>query len=167
MRGLRYSSSIDRRRSIPRIQCSRGIHCRAQCLVSPDYQMEVFQTSDVKRCLRSMSRDPSIYPEPEEFLPERYEGMDAETAKLTDPRKFVFGFGRRVCPGRHLAELSIWLAVANILATLNIRKSRDVAGREITPSISYTTGFASHSEEFPCDIWPRTSILTDSAAHSG
>lgn len=41
---------------------------------------------------RGMSRDPEYYHDPEEFYPERFE----ERPDLPDPRKFVFGFGRRL-----------------------------------------------------------------------
>lgn len=44
---------------------------------------------------RAISRDPSIYPDPDAFRPERFEEMDAETLEMYDPRKYVFGFGRR------------------------------------------------------------------------
>ena len=44
---------------------------------------------------RGMTRDPSAYPEPEEFRPERH----LRTGKLAPskdlPTSFIFGFGRR------------------------------------------------------------------------
>ncbi|OSX58632.1 hypothetical protein POSPLADRAFT_1060526 [Postia placenta MAD-698-R-SB12] len=55
----------------------------------------------------AMSRDPGLYPDPEVFRPERFEEMDAETASARDPGKYTFGFGRRICPGRYLADTSI------------------------------------------------------------
>ena len=42
-----------------------------------------------------MAHDPSHYPNPDEFYPERFEKMDKATADLLDPRNYVFGFGRR------------------------------------------------------------------------
>lgn len=42
-----------------------------------------------------MGRDQTIYPDPEMFRPERFEEMDTNTSNVNDPRKFVFGFGRR------------------------------------------------------------------------
>lgn len=53
--------------------------------------------------------DPEAYPEPEKFKPERYlkKGADGEwvwDSTVRDPRVACFGFGRRICPGRWLAD---------------------------------------------------------------
>ena len=45
--------------------------------------------------VRGMTRDASMYPDPEAFRPERFLEMDASTAAKADPRNMVFGFGRR------------------------------------------------------------------------
>jgi cytochrome P450 len=44
-------------------------------------------------------RDERLYPNPEKYNPDRFmEQVDEETLKKRDPRKYVFGFGRRfVC----------------------------------------------------------------------
>lgn len=41
---------------------------------------------------RAIAHDSEMYPNPSVFDPERFLGVEAQT----DPRKFVFGFGRRV-----------------------------------------------------------------------
>ena len=45
-----------------------------------------------------MSRDETRYPNPEMFIPERF--LDAEGMLNDDMPDFVFGFGRRICPGK-------------------------------------------------------------------
>jgi cytochrome P450 len=86
----------------------------------------------------AMSRDPNIFPEPDRFNPERFlEKVDDETARWRDPRVFVFGFGRRRCPGNHLVESSIWLMLVAILAMLDIEKPRDSDGKEIEPDVKF------------------------------
>lgn len=46
----------------------------------------------------------------------------------------------RICPGRHLAHASLWIAIASVLATLNISKAVDDDGKEITPEAAFVSG---------------------------
>ena len=88
---------------------------------------------------RAITRNEELYPEPEEFRPERFWGkMDSEAAHQVDS---VFGFGRRVCPGRAFAEPSIFLLTANIIAIMDLTKAVDEAGVPITPLVEYTKSF--------------------------
>ncbi|KAH9936911.1 cytochrome P450 monooxygenase [Amylocystis lapponica] len=104
----------------------------------------------------AMSRDEEIYSDPEAFRPERFTELNGSLSELSNPRNMVFGFGRRICPGRHFADLVVWLVMANIVATFNIRKARDAAGNEITPDCNFVPGLISHVEMFTCDIHPRS-----------
>ncbi|OBZ74506.1 O-methylsterigmatocystin oxidoreductase [Grifola frondosa] len=60
------------------------------------------------------------------------------------------------CPGQLFADTSLWLAMANIAATLDIHKALDSSGREITPEPLFHSGFVSHPHEFICDFRPRS-----------
>ncbi|KAF8891875.1 cytochrome P450, partial [Infundibulicybe gibba] len=82
--------------------------------------------------------DETIYPEPFKFNPERFLGDE----KPPDPAEIgAFGFGRRICPGRHLAINSVWLAIAYILATFDLKRALDANGvEEDAPPIEYTDG---------------------------
>jgi len=73
------------------------------------------------------------------FNPARFIATSDGAAQM-DPSKIVFGYGRRVCPGAHLAEVSIFLNVAGILATFDISKILDEQGKEVEPLIEYTNG---------------------------
>jgi len=103
-----------------------------------------------------MSRDERVYPRPEEFRPERFHNLDHETADLLDPRRFSFGFGRRICPGSLLADRCLWLAISNVIATLDITKACDASGQVITPLAAWESGFVSLPVKFMADIRPRS-----------
>ncbi|PCH38756.1 cytochrome P450 [Wolfiporia cocos MD-104 SS10] len=105
----------------------------------------------------SMSRNAALYPDPERFYPERFEEMDELTRDSADPRRYIFGFGRRTCPGRHFADASVWIIAASLLSVFDIGKAHDAAGQEITPSGQMEPGLISHPEPFVCEIRPRSS----------
>lgn len=45
-----------------------------------------------------------------------------------------------MCPGRNLAEGTLWLGIASILAAFNITPELDKAGVPILPDAEYTSG---------------------------
>ncbi|KAG0695259.1 cytochrome P450 [Suillus ampliporus] len=53
----------------------------------------------------AISRDPEVYPEPHAFKPERW--IDGQGRLRDDLKLFAYGFGRRICPGLHIANRSI------------------------------------------------------------
>ncbi|KAJ6529371.1 cytochrome P450 [Mycena capillaripes] len=69
----------------------------------------------------TMHHDQFRHPEPERFNPERYLHDDftsAESANLADPYQrdhWMFGAGRRICPGMIVAEREIWLTISRML----------------------------------------------------
>ncbi|PCH43251.1 cytochrome P450 [Wolfiporia cocos MD-104 SS10] len=105
----------------------------------------------------SMSMNAEIYPEPAQFRPERFLDMNPNLVDFADPRGYVFGFGRRICPGRQFADASVWLVIASVVATFNIRTAKDIMGNELVPEASYDSGIVSHPHPFACSIMPRSS----------
>ncbi|GAA5989469.1 hypothetical protein JCM11641_007313 [Rhodosporidiobolus odoratus] len=68
----------------------------------------------------AINRDPEYFSEPDEFRPERYlkvedGGEDEGEGYPQNPGHSAFGWGRRICPGMHVAERSLWIAVAHVL----------------------------------------------------
>ncbi|KAJ7164529.1 cytochrome P450 [Mycena filopes] len=97
--------------------------------------------------LWNMLNDPETYPEPAAFRPERY----IEEPTQRDPRTVCFGFGRRVCPGRELAEASVFLCVATTLATFAIGRAEGPL-----PVHENLQGTISHPRPFDCVVKPRS-----------
>ncbi|CCM06184.1 uncharacterized protein FIBRA_08426 [Fibroporia radiculosa] len=103
----------------------------------------------------AMTRDESVYPAPDVFDPERYLGKTPQR----DPRRMVFGFGRRVCPGAHFAETSIFLVMGSIMTAFNITKALDDAGKEIIPAVEFSSNITSHPLPFECKVTARAPDL--------
>ncbi|KZS89229.1 cytochrome P450 [Sistotremastrum niveocremeum HHB9708] len=112
----------------------------------------------------AMSRDKRSYTSPHEFRPDRF----LETPKEPDPRLFAFGFGRRICPGKHIADDTLFLAIALTLATCNVTKRVNEAGDLIEPIPQYTMGVVAHMAEFDFEITSRSddAIQMLTAAHT-
>ncbi|KAG1815026.1 cytochrome P450 [Suillus subaureus] len=105
-------------------------------------------------CDRFMLNDPQTYANPSEFNPERFLAKDGKEPE-TDPRTVCFGFGRRLCPGLHLADASIWISTAMSLAVFDVSKVVE-NGVEITPEIDPSSGLISHPKPFKCSIEARS-----------
>lgn len=109
-----------------------------------------------------MTRDESVYPDPDSFRPERWLNKDGQldqSASILD--SVVFGFGRRyaethlnewrlievlryrVCPGRHLAMDTLFAAAASILATFRLDPLIDASGQPIPVREEYSSGLTS------------------------
>ncbi|KAF8797657.1 cytochrome P450 [Phlegmacium glaucopus] len=93
--------------------------------------------------------------DPDVFRPERY----LESDNLPDPFGVVFGFGRRICPGRHLAEASFWAIASSMIATFDISKALNADGKEINIPVEFSHGFVRHPKPFKCSIKARSPHL--------
>lgn len=100
--------------------------------------------------IRLFTHDPDVYHNPMSFDPERF----FSSSPPPDPTNFIFGFGRRICPGKLLAESSVWLTVAKSLAAFDIRKGIE-DGKEVEPSVQFTSGIISHPYPFKTSIKAR------------
>ncbi|KAG5977842.1 hypothetical protein E4U55_006515 [Claviceps digitariae] len=96
--------------------------------------------------------DPETYANPSEFNPDRF----LEPQNEPDPKDHIFGYGRRICPGRYLADDTLYLTVSRIIATFNVTKKLDEQGRPLEIKRGATAGLVSHPTPFPCCVAPRS-----------
>jgi cytochrome P450 len=104
-----------------------------------------------------MMHDPALYHDPMAFKPDRFLEIDGRDPEI-DPHTFVFGFGRRICPGRILADNTVWLSVAKSLSVFKINKPVG-DGAEVDVKPEFQPGVISHPVPFRLQVTPR------SAAH--
>ncbi|KZV83368.1 cytochrome P450, partial [Exidia glandulosa HHB12029] len=72
----------------------------------------------------AMLHDPSTYPNPDVFDPYcvlHPDGRLKTSEEVMDPRVVAFGFGRRICPGRHFVDDEEWLMIATVLYVFDVR----------------------------------------------
>ncbi|KAG2092326.1 cytochrome P450 [Suillus discolor] len=106
-----------------------------------------------------MARNPDKFPKPTRFIPERHMSKVAVKEPSThgpasDDISFFFGFGRRICVGRHVADASLFAAVVNILTVFRLER---VPGWNVGPDaegVKWTGGLTTHPV-FPCIFTPR------------
>ncbi|TFK38918.1 cytochrome P450 [Crucibulum laeve] len=101
----------------------------------------------------AISREQGKKYDPDAFIPERY--LDLEEPAL-DPATFAFGFGRRICPGKYLAENSVFILISCIAASFNITPP---AGERIVPK--FGLNLVSYPQPFKIIIVPRSSERAD------
>jgi cytochrome P450 len=74
---------------------------------------------------RAILHDPTVFPEPDSFKPERF--INPDGSLRDDPVvSTIFGFGKRICPGRHLADAMMFIVIASFLSVFDIKKGNDI-----------------------------------------
>ncbi|KAJ4485333.1 cytochrome P450 [Lentinula aciculospora] len=99
------------------------------------------------------------YPNAEVFNPSRFLDADGKmNSKVKDPANTAFGFGRRACPGKHIALGSLWIAVASILTCYSIEPELDEHGKPVKPKAEWYPGptLFNHPLPFKCRFVPRS-----------
>ncbi|KXN86824.1 O-methylsterigmatocystin oxidoreductase [Leucoagaricus sp. SymC.cos] len=97
-------------------------------------------------------------PEPDKFRPERF--LDAQgrlNQNMPDPEDVAFGFGRRVCPGAHVATYNLFMVATHVLAAFRIEPVLDENGAVKTPSMDWPNLVVCGPLPFECKFVPRAS----------
>ncbi|CAG7936747.1 unnamed protein product [Penicillium salamii] len=109
----------------------------------------------------AIHHDPSIFPDPEVFKPERYLGhphRSAFYAASANPRErdhWNFGAGRRICPGMHLAENSLYITIAKILWAFQVT----APGKVDLSDNAYEPGSMTVAKPFLAQFIPRSQVI--------
>ncbi|THU86673.1 cytochrome P450 [Dendrothele bispora CBS 962.96] len=96
----------------------------------------------------AMSRDSEIYNDPDKFMPERFLTEDGNLNN--DDLPLSYGFGRRICVGRLLAEDVCWLAIVSTLATCDITTKEDEHGEPVKVEDSLPDSLVRYVIDLPC-----------------
>ncbi|TBU23726.1 cytochrome P450, partial [Dichomitus squalens] len=104
----------------------------------------------------SILHDSKAYPQPDDFVPERFLNDGKLDAAVRDPSTVAFGFGRRICPGRHLAENMLFTYISCVLHTYNITPPLDEHGQPIHIRPRGKSGLVSYLEDVRCTVKPRS-----------
>jgi len=95
--------------------------------------------------------DPATYPDPDSFKPERFINPDGSVRD--DPvLAIAFGSGKRICPGRHLVDSTLFIVIASLLSVFNIRENGTNKGPDAYP---FTGSCLSVPCPFTCSITHR------------
>ncbi|KAJ7802217.1 cytochrome P450 [Mycena olivaceomarginata] len=98
----------------------------------------------------AMTTDPEVYPDPDEFRPERF--LDTPGGNYDLP----FGFGRRFCPGQHVALQTLFISIVRILWAFDVLPGLDEKGNVVLPAAdAFTTSLVTRPMPFPCRFQPR------------
>ncbi|RDA93281.1 hypothetical protein CP533_2066 [Ophiocordyceps camponoti-saundersi (nom. inval.)] len=112
----------------------------------------------------AIHNDPKRHPDPRQYNPSRWAGDNqnsAQAAVNADATKrdhFVFGAGRRMCQGMHIADRSLFLAMSRTLWAFDIKRAVDgKTGHEIVPDVdNIVDGLFVCPRPFKANIVPRS-----------
>jgi len=131
--------------------------CVPHVLTEDDYYKGYFipKGTVVFANIWAISHDDEIHANPSEFIPERF--IDEDGGLTSDSRIFAYGFGRRMCVGKHVASSTMWLLIVSILAAFKIENAKDGNGNDIPVNGDYEErGFVDHKSPFKLSITPRS-----------
>ncbi|KAF8549254.1 cytochrome P450 [Imleria badia] len=105
--------------------------------------------ASVLGCHWAISRDPEVFPNPEKFDPRRW--IDDNGRLRNNMTSYPFGFGRRVCPGQHVANKSLYINLVLLLWSFHIEERADAP----IDTNGHSNGVVAHAAPFDVKFIPR------------
>ncbi|KAI1504830.1 cytochrome P450 [Biscogniauxia marginata] len=117
----------------------------------------------------AITREEAVFgPKVEAFIPERWldsksgQGPKSSSEELRDIPTVGFGYGRRICPGRHIARNSLWITIARLLWAFNIEPGLSESGERVAiDSLAATDGLVTKPLPFKVAFKPRGQWVRD------
>ncbi|KAG9089817.1 hypothetical protein FRC06_001375, partial [Ceratobasidium sp. 370] len=106
-------------------------HCASEDLMIRGYTIK--RGTVIEANIWALMREPATYPNPNTFDPDRFLKQTPDP----DPRRIIFGFGRRVCPGQHVANNGAFTMCAAFMSVFDVTTGYDTVcevercGREV------------------------------------
>lgn len=97
-------------------------------------------------------KDPTVYADPQAFDPTRFLAPRDEP----DPKPDVFGYGRRICPGRFFADAGLFITIVRSLAAFEMSKAVLDDGTEVDVNVRPKPGIICFPTHFDFKIVPRS-----------
>lgn len=113
---------------------------------------------------QAMTHDERVYSKPDTFNPDRY--VSKEQGGFGEPLpEGPFGFGRRVCPGQYLALAGVYIFMAHLLTTFDIKPIVGPDGKEIPPHVGLTNGLSRYILHVLYSLWFGANTLSSRPEH--
>lgn len=104
----------------------------------------------------AIHRDPRVWENPDEFLPERFLDNDIQY-KGHDFEYIPFGTGRRICPGMNMAVTTLELVISNLLYSFDWELPPGMKKEDIDTEDGHVEGHGvTLHKKYPLCLQPKT-----------
>ncbi|TEB29717.1 cytochrome P450 [Coprinellus micaceus] len=100
----------------------------------------------------AMMHNPDTFENPFEFKPERYLKDGQIDPTVPDAEQAAFGFGRRICPGRHFSHDALFLLAASLMHTFLVEPPKDDSGNIRPLALRISNHFVCKPLPFKCVV---------------